>query len=72
MLQYMHENGCPWDSNTCTAAAKANSLRCLQYAHEHGCAWDEATYEAARAMKARPTGSNCFEYMKTHWSPKNA
>ena len=37
-LKYTHENGCPWDEYTCTAAADYGHLECLQYAHDNGCA----------------------------------
>ena len=41
LLQYLHENGCPWDKRTCSAAAQNGHLECLKYAHEKGCPWDE-------------------------------
>ena len=37
-LKYAHENGCPWDEYTCTAAADYGHLEILQYAHDNGCA----------------------------------
>ena len=49
VLQYLHENGCPWDERTCWKAALGGHLDMLQYAHENGCPWDESTcYEAAK------------------------
>ncbi|ATZ80172.1 ankyrin repeat domain-containing protein [Bodo saltans virus] len=42
-LKYLHENGCPWDSNTCSSAAENGYLECLKYAHENGCSWNELT-----------------------------
>ena len=56
-LKYLHENGCPWDGETCSYAVKMDLLRCrwdevpsngrlkcLQYANENGCPWmDEYT-----------------------------
>ena len=44
LLQFLYENGCPWDEWTCLwAAAKNGHLECLKYAHENGCPWDEET-----------------------------
>jgi hypothetical protein len=33
VLQYLHENGFPWDEGTCQSAAEG----------DHGCPWDERT-----------------------------
>jgi hypothetical protein len=35
-LTYLHENGCPWDKDTCRYAAQNGHLDCLRYAHTHG------------------------------------
>ena len=43
LLQYAHENDCPWDKWTCMVAAENGQLECLRYAHENGCRWDEDT-----------------------------
>ena len=43
MLQYLHENGCPWNSETCLYAADNGHLPALKYLHENGCPWDEGT-----------------------------
>ena len=48
-LKYAHENGCPWDEETCASAAEKGKLECLKYAHENGCPWDEDTCEFAAA-----------------------
>jgi hypothetical protein len=40
-LQYAHENGCPWDKDTCRTATIEGSLECLKYAHENGCPLSE-------------------------------
>ena len=45
-LKYAHENGCPWDEDTCEAATEDGHLGCLKYAHENGCPWDESVCEA--------------------------
>ena len=36
-LQYSHENGCPWDSDTCRYAADNEHWDCLQYAVDNKC-----------------------------------
>jgi hypothetical protein len=43
LLQFLHENGCPWGESTCYVAAKNGHLECLRYAHENECPWDEDT-----------------------------
>ena len=42
-LQYLHENGCPWDIHACSYAAVSGQLLALQYLHENGCPWDSNT-----------------------------
>ena len=39
-LKYAHENGCPWNEDTCSNAAKNGHLECLKYLHENRCPWD--------------------------------
>ena len=41
VLQYLHENGCPWNQNACLYAAKYGHLKVLEYLHQNGCPWDE-------------------------------
>ena len=49
LVKILHENGCPWNKETCSQAAKGGHLDVLKYAHENGCPWDEETcYWAAR------------------------
>jgi hypothetical protein len=36
-LQYLVENGCPWDSNLLTNAIFFGRFDILKFAHEHGC-----------------------------------
>ena len=44
----MHENGCPWNSETCLYAALNGHLHVFQYLHENGCPWDsDPCYYAA-------------------------
>ena len=43
ILNYLYENGCPWDSKVCENAAMYSNLECLKYAHKNGCPWDSKT-----------------------------
>ena len=43
LLQFLHENGCPWDESTCSGAAHYGHVGCLKYAHENGCPWNSFT-----------------------------
>jgi hypothetical protein len=50
-LQYAHEQGCAWDEDTFSRAARGGHLNCVRYAHEQGCPWDGDTCsEAARGF----------------------
>ena len=40
MLQWAHENGCPWDENTCVSAAKKGNLDILKWARLAGAPWN--------------------------------
>ena len=42
VLQYLHENGCPWDSHVHSAAVNGH-LPVLKYLHENGCPWNYDT-----------------------------
>ena len=37
LLQFLRENGCPWNLLTSSYAASNGHLECLKYAHENGC-----------------------------------
>jgi hypothetical protein len=39
-LQWLRQQGCPWDSLTCATAAKANRKDIIEWARENGCPWD--------------------------------
>jgi len=57
-LKYAHEQGCPWDEETCEYAATNGDLECLKYAREHGCPWDDWT-----CMRAAEYGHlECLKY----------
>ena len=45
-MKYAHENGCPWNEETCSEAAKNDHLECLEYARENGCPWDEEMFDS--------------------------
>ena len=43
VLQWARQNGCPWDEETCEAAATGGHLEVLRWARQNGCPWDEET-----------------------------
>ena len=47
ILQWLREQGCPWNTLTCLAAARGGDLATLQWAREHGCDWHERTCAVA-------------------------
>ena len=47
VLQWARENGCDWDSDTCSSAAQGGHLGVLQWARENGCEWNYMTCCAA-------------------------
>ena len=51
MLQWARANGCPWDEETCSTAARGGQLEVLQWLRANGCPWDEKT--CARAVDIR-------------------
>ena len=64
-LKYARENGGPWDSETCSKAAKYGDLECLKYGHENGCPWDERTC----ANAAKYGHLECLEYARENGCP---
>ena len=65
LLQFLHENGCPWDEYTCYNAAGEGHLECLKYAHENGCPWNEDT-----CSKAAKNGHfECLKYAHENGCP---
>ena len=42
-LQWLREDGCPWNENTCAMAAYGGNLEVLQWMRANGCPWDERT-----------------------------
>ena len=65
MLKFLRQNGCVWNSRTCTAAAHNGSLECLKYAHFNGCPWDEHTLCEA----ARNNNIDCIKYAISNQCP---
>ena len=47
MLQWLRENGCPWEEGTCSWAAQGGHLEVLQWARANGCPWDRGTRKNA-------------------------
>jgi hypothetical protein len=42
VLQYLHAEGCPWDSRVCTIAASTGRLDILRWLRDNGCPWNDA------------------------------
>ena len=61
-LMYLHQHGCPWDTNSCYYAALGGHLECLKYLHEHRCPWDSIT----SANAAHGGHLKCLEYAHEH------
>jgi hypothetical protein len=40
VMQFLHEEGCAWDSDVCAAAARYGHLTTLKWLHDQGCPWD--------------------------------
>src|SRR3990167_3573208 len=58
ILKYAHENGCPWNEETCSYASENGHLECLKYAHENECPWDSRTCSYA----SENNGLECLKY----------
>ena len=51
-LKYLHENGCPWDTNTCFCAAYNKQWDCLQYLVDNKCpGWEEYAKNYAKHLR---------------------
>ena len=61
VLQWAHQNGCPWDEGTCKAAAKKGHLEVLKWARQNGCPWGLNTWKRAQR--------NCRAYLIEHGCP---
>jgi len=40
VLKYAHENGCPWNADTCMRAATDGRLHVLKWAIDNGCPYE--------------------------------
>jgi len=74
ILQFLHENGCPWDESTFFHAvlrvlrhstSSEPDLTCLKYAHQHGCPWSREV--SMRAIKY--DNLPAVEYLHAHGCP---
>ena len=43
LLEWAHNNGCPWNVMTSAYAALGGHLEILKWARNNGCSWDEWT-----------------------------
>jgi hypothetical protein len=43
VLEWLRENGCPWNESTCAYAAWDGHLELLQWARANGCPWNGST-----------------------------
>ena len=46
-LKWLRSEGCPWNEETCSGAARGGHLDVLKYARENGCPWGVGTWYAA-------------------------
>ncbi len=60
-LQYLHENGCPWNHETTSYAASNGRLDCLKYAVENGC----QILPFAPSLASQSYDIECFKYCFT-------
>ena len=47
VLQWLHENKCPWNVHACSFAACFGHLDVLRYLRENGCPWDRRVHDMA-------------------------
>ena len=51
-LTCLRANGCPWDEETCSFAARGGHLEVLQWARQKGCPWDKGGVHVRGAGRA--------------------
>jgi len=61
-LAYLHENGCPWDSNTIREAIRSGKIECLAYAQVYGCP-SLPTYESLINLAAQWGHVDVLKYL---------
>ena len=64
MLQWSHENGCPWNEDTCTNVAEGGYLEVLQWARANGCQWDENEICSLARMFDRRSKIEVLEWLR--------
>jgi hypothetical protein len=57
VLEWLHNTGCPWSSETCQLAAMGGHLEALRWAREHGCLWNEWTRRSVWAPGGAAVGA---------------
>ena len=64
-LKYIYDQGCPWDKNISSNAAKYGQLDCLKYLRENNCPWDKWTCSYA----AKYGNLDCLKYAYENGCP---
>ena len=67
ILKYLHENGCPWDEDSCYNASENGNLEVLKYLHENNCPWNSNSSAAASHNKQL----ECLKYLHENGCPWN-
>eukprot|EP01032_Pedospumella_encystans_P010466 gene10466-12227_t len=67
-IKYLHENGCPWDTDAITEAASRGFLDCVTYLHTNGCPWNTYTMKEA----SYNSHMKCVEYLYVNGCPWDA
>ena len=62
IVKWSHENGCHWDEQTCSCAARNGHFEILKWLHENGCPWDNNTSANA---------AECGHFEILRWSREN-
>jgi Ankyrin repeats (many copies) len=68
-VRFLHESGCPWDSQTmCQKAAESGSVELLQYLKQQECAFSEQIMSIA-AQRGLLHVCQYFSFNGMAWSP---
>ena len=62
IIKWARQNGCPWDSDTCTYAVQSGNLEIIKWVHENGCPWDKQ--DCLERAKKYPNVVNWIESQK--------
>jgi hypothetical protein len=68
VIEYMYENGCPWDDEAMNGAVECGDVSMLQYMHAHGCGFSEWIYHIA----ARRGNLDIFKFLCKNTDPPAA